>query len=125
MRYMGIDFGTKKIGLALSDEEGSFAFPHAVIPNDSNALETVAHICEGERVGMVVMGRSLNYARQENAVMRNVRAFEKRLAERTALLVVYEDEALTTQEATREAPRDAGTDARAAALILESYLTHK
>lgn len=125
MRYLGIDYGTKKIGLALSDEEGHFAFPHAVIKNDSKALKTIVEICKSERIGGVVIGRSLSYERTENAVMRNVYAFAERFTTETGLPIFYEDEVLTTREASRVITKDVGTDARAAALILESFLNHK
>ncbi|KKW38995.1 MAG: hypothetical protein UY89_C0035G0020 [Parcubacteria group bacterium GW2011_GWA1_54_9] len=39
MRYLGVDYGSKKIGLALSDEGGTMGFPHTVIPNTSKAVE--------------------------------------------------------------------------------------
>ncbi len=125
MRYLGIDYGTKKIGLALSDEEGHFAFPHAVIKNDRKALQTIAEICASEQVEEVIIGRSLSYERTENAIMKNVYAFAEHFTAETGLPVQYEDEVLTTREASRVISKDAGTDARAAALILESFLNHK
>ncbi len=125
MRYLGIDYGTKKIGIALSDEEGNFAFPHAVIPSDTKAIETITRICSGEGVGEIILGRSLNYQREENAMMKSTRLFSERLTEHTGLPVRFEDEVLTTREASRVIAKDADTDARAAALILESFLNHK
>jgi len=125
MRYIGIDYGTQKIGLALSDEEGSFAFPHAVIKSDGTAVKVIADICRDERVGGMVIGRSLNYERKENALMKNVFSFAERLTEEIHLPIFYEDEVLTTREASRVMAKDSLTDARAAALILESFLNHK
>ncbi len=125
MRYLGIDYGTKRIGIALSDEEGNFAFPHAVIPSDTKAIETIACICSGERVGEIILGRSLNYQREENVMMKSARLFSERLIERTGLPLRFEDEVLTTREASRVIAKDADTDARAAALILGSFLNHR
>lgn len=122
MRHLGIDYGTKKIGLALSDEEGDFAFPLVVVPNDKKTLDTIAHICADKGVTQVVIGRSLNYKREENPLMTRVRAFVSTLTERTGLPVAYEEEVLTTREAAREMGKSAETDASAAAIILRTYL---
>ena len=122
MRYLGIDYGTKKIGVAISDEEGSFAFPLVVVPNDKKALDTIAHICADKGVTQVVIGRSLNYKREENPLMARVRAFAQSFIKLTGLSVAYEEEVLTTHEASRELGKNAETDAAAAAIILRTYL---
>lgn len=122
MRYLGIDYGTKKIGLALSDESGDFAFPHSVIPAGADALTTVATLCTKENVATVVMGRSRTYSNEENPVMNEARHFAEQLHTQTHIPIVYEDEVLTTQEATRDMGKSNQTDASAAAIILRSYL---
>lgn len=122
MRTLGIDYGTKKIGLALSDEEGDFAFPLVVVPNDAKALPTIAHICADKGVAQLVIGRSLNYKREENPVMARVKNFADSLTELTDLPIAYEEEVLTTQQAMRETGKNAETDASAAAIILRTYL---
>ncbi|MBI2055652.1 MAG: Holliday junction resolvase RuvX, partial [Candidatus Sungbacteria bacterium] len=49
MRYMGIDYGAKRIGLALSDEQGFIAFPYAAVEN----LDDICAVIKKERVGAV------------------------------------------------------------------------
>jgi len=122
MRTLGIDYGTKRIGLALSDEEGDFAFPLVVVQNDKKALDTIAHICADKEVRQIVIGRSLNYKREENPVMARVKNFANLLTELTGLPIAYEEEVLTTKEAMREMGKSAETDASAAAIILRTYL---
>jgi len=122
MRHLGIDYGTKKIGLALSDEAGDFAFPHSVIPADTRALSTVVALCTKESVGTIVVGRSRSYTNEENPVMHEARRFAEQLHSETALPIMYEDEVLTTQEAMRDMGKSEETDASAAAIILRSYL---
>ena len=51
MRYLGIDYGSKRIGLSISDEEGRMAFPHSVVENDSHALENISNIIIGSGHG--------------------------------------------------------------------------
>ena len=45
MKYLGIDFGSKRVGLALSDENLQFAFPFKVLENSENLLEDIKKIC--------------------------------------------------------------------------------
>ena len=126
MRHLGIDFGTKKVGLALSDEAGTMGFPHAIVPNDSRLVEEVAALIGREAVGAVVIGESLDFSGQENPVAAHARTFAEALAARTGITPVFEPEMLTTQEARRdfEGVRTHGAvDASAAALILTSYLS--
>lgn len=125
MRLLGIDYGTKRIGLALSDEDGQFAYPHIVLKNNSKIIEQIAAICRGDRVGEIVLGWSLNYKRQENPLMKKIRIFQTALAEATKLPITLEDEVLTTREANQEIGPDNFTDARAAAIILRTYLARR
>lgn len=125
MRFLGIDYGAKRIGLALSDEDGQFVYPHLVLKNTSRAIEQIATICREEKVGEIVLGWSLDYHRRENPLMTQVNIFRAALAAATNLSIVLEDEVLTTLEATREIGFDDFTDARAAAIILRTYLAHR
>lgn len=127
MRYLGIDYGTKRVGLALSDDAGVMGFPHAVLTNDGRLLEEVAALIERERVEAIVMGESRNFSGEENPVAQEARTFAESLTEKTGRPVHYEPEMLTTQEARRdfEGIRTHGVvDSSAAALILTSFLSH-
>jgi putative holliday junction resolvase len=130
MRYLGIDFGTKKVGIALSDDAGTMGFPRAILVHDAALLDTLVTLVKDEKVGGIVMGESRNYSGEENTVMAKARAFGDALSLKTGIEVVYEPEMLTTQEAKRdfegEHRGDRGAvDASAAALILTSYLSRR
>lgn len=122
MRYLGIDYGTKNIGLALSDEMGQFAFSYSTIPNSRQVVEEIKSICDKEGVGAIVIGESKNRDGSDNVVMAQARAFVSDLQMVCDLPVFYEPEFYTSQEAERIAGKDADLDARAAAIILKSYL---
>lgn len=128
MRYLGIDFGTKKLGLALSDEAGTMGFPHSVISNTPQLLADIRALIEKENVGAVVMGESIGLSGEENPVAKDAHAFAQSLTEETGLPVHFEPEMFTTQEARRlpEGEREimGNVDAQAASLILTSYLGH-
>lgn len=117
MRYLGIDYGTQKVGTALSDEAGTMGFPHEVFKNTEQLLPELVSLITLKEVGAVVVGDT-----------DAGRAFGEVLAKATGVPVHYELEAYTTQEA-RRAPDGARTkqrehtDASAAALILTSYLS--
>lgn len=128
MRYLGIDYGTKKIGLALSDEAGTMGFPHSILPNDSGALDELVALISEQHVEAVVMGESLDFSGAENPVAKEARAFAAQLAEAAGVRVAFEPEMLTTQEARRDyegvhQAKSGNVDASAAALILTSYLS--
>ncbi|HEY1042083.1 MAG TPA: Holliday junction resolvase RuvX [Candidatus Paceibacterota bacterium] len=128
MRHLGIDFGTKKVGLALSDEAGSMGFPHGILPNDGRLIDEILSLIERKGVEKVVMGESRDYQGNENAVAKDARAFARLIESRSRIEVDFEPEILTTQEARRdpEGVRMTGhapVDASAAALILTSYLS--
>ena len=122
IRLLGIDYGTKRIGLALSDEAGRFAMPHSVLPNTKDALTDVADLCEKEQIQTVVIGESSNYDSTPNPIMADIKTFATALAEKTKCQIVFEPEFYTSQEAQRIIGKDNLFDARAAALILKSYI---
>jgi putative holliday junction resolvase len=127
MRYLGIDYGTKKVGLAFSDEEGTMGFPFDIIPNDAQLSDALTLLIETERIGAVVIGESRDFAGNPNPIANAARALGDELTSRTGAPVHYEPEMLTTQEARRDfegiRTNKGNVDASAAALILTSYLS--
>ena len=127
MRYLGIDYGTKRIGIALSDEEGRIAYPKEVIPNSPkgehrSALDAVAIICRRETVGAIVMGESRDYSGAPNAIWDDARKFGEELARTVEIPLFFEPEFLTSAQAERIQGKTPLLDASAAAIILQSYL---
>jgi putative Holliday junction resolvase len=132
MRYLGVDYGTKKIGLALSDESGTMGFPYSIVPNTPRLIDELCTLIAKENVGAVVIGESRNLAGTENPIAKSARAFGDHVAERTGVPVLYESEVFTSAEARRAPEKEiksravksrANVDASAAALILTSYLS--
>ena len=125
MRLMGIDYGTKKVGIAFTDESGTMAFPHGVIPNTPKLLDVITGLINEKRVGAVVIGHSLDKEGKPNAVHAAVEALMLDLTLATGLPIHLEPEQYSTQAAIQLQGRTAQTDASAAALILDGYLTRK
>jgi len=121
MRYLGIDFGEKRVGIAISDEEGKIAFPTIVLVNDKDLLKHIVDLCMKNSVEIVVMGESRDFQGQINAIMWKIEGFRKQL-ETIGYQVVYEPEFMTSIQATRVTGENDMLDASAAAIILQSYL---
>jgi putative Holliday junction resolvase len=121
MRYLGIDFGEKRVGIAISDEEGKIAFPTAVLINDKELLKNIVDLCMQNAVETVVMGESRNYQGQINEIMWRIEGFRKQL-ETIGYKVIYEPEFMTSVQASQITGENKMLDASAAAIILQSYL---
>ena len=121
MRILGIDYGLKKIGLAIS--EGELAEPLGVVKVSSIKYQVLS-ICQKEKVEKIVVGIS------EGKMAEKQRKFGRELAKITSLPVEFQDESLTSQDAIakmiqagkRRKFRRQFQDAVAAAIILQSWL---
>ncbi len=134
MKYLGIDYGSRRIGVAVSDESATLAFPLGVVAAGSKALQEVLDIIKENGVKIAVMGESMNFKQAKNPIMKEAEAFAEML-QANQVAVVFEPEFMTSAQATREEgkthrprQREQGRseseklDASAAALILQSYL---
>lgn len=119
---MGIDYGGKRVGVALSDETGRFAYPYEVLQNDKSLIDNLLKGITKERVGKIVLGRSLDYKMQPNEIMAKIETFKTELEIASNLPVEFENEFMTTMEAERLQGKGDKIDASAAALILRSYI---
>ena len=135
MRYMGLDFGDKTVGVALSDERGLIAQPYETIERErANKLRrTYARIEEiivSEGVTEIVLGFPKNMNNTEGERVKLTEEFKENLERRTRLPIHLVDGRLTTVAADRVlsdmdvAKKDRKTyiDKVAAALILETFL---
>ncbi len=138
MRYLGIDFGSKRVGLALSDESNSFALPLSVIPNDKNLLTEIQKICDQNNVGCIVVGESKDFSGKENPIMENIKDFIAEVSMTMPEIVIeLEPEFFTSAQAERLGNRrpdrevertrqkrgkNEMLDASSASLILKSFL---
>ena len=132
---LGIDFGTRRIGLAVSDRDASIAFPVGAhdCSDRRRDLEALAALARERGVRRIVVGLPLHMDGGAGEMAAAARAFADELAEVSGLPVELLDERWTSLEADR-ALRDSGRSARrrkrrkgevdsvAAALILGTYL---
>ena len=127
MRTLAIDYGTKRIGLALSDEGGTLATPHQVLEVNSprQAIDEILQLILLEDVEQIVVGLPLTPSGRHGSQAEETDAFVVELRAATDLPVDTYDERFTTRLAARRAGAggDAPEDAVAAAYLLTDYLT--
>lgn len=138
-RYIGIDFGTKRVGIAISDEGNTLAFPKDILLNDSNLFKKIGEIIEREKIEDIVVGESVDFSGRLNALSARIEIFISELEKHFGLPVHKQKEFLTSVEARKMgsgksdlSPSQAhsklkdkkrgSVDAGAAALILQRYL---
>ena len=128
MKYLGIDYGEKRVGVAFSDEGGSFAFPNEVIEekNETRVFARLKEIIADREIATVVIGLPLNFNFQETPQTKIVKKFGELLKDELGVSVVFENEILTTKEAEKSgATQKKMIDASSAALILQSFLDRR
>jgi putative Holliday junction resolvase len=126
MKYLGIDYGAKRVGLAISDAGGTIAFPRDVVENNAELLSFIKWQVVEEKVGGIVVGDTRTVSGAANTVTAEADAFIGRLETAVSVPVVRAWEGWSAIEASRYAPKgEEHNDAAAAAIILQRYLDGK
>lgn len=133
MRYLAIDYGTKRTGLAICDPGETIVSPLTVIEGQKGLLKKIAEVVETERVEAVVLGLPLNMTGSESAQTKLVFKFAEQLKGYLHIPVHFQDERLSSfgaEEKLASAKFTRGKkrkrlDAVAAAEILEAFLEQK
>ena len=133
MRYLAIDYGNKRTGLAICDRAETIASPLTVIQGQKELLKKIAEVIEAENVEAVVLGLPLNMDGSEGFQTKLVLKFGKQLQNCLKIPVLLQDERLssfgaeeklTSAKYTR-GKRKKRLDAVAAAEILQAFLAQK
>lgn len=135
MRVIGLDYGSKTVGVALSDELMLTAQPLTTIHRDRptklrQTLAQIEQIIEQYDVDRIVVGWPKKLDNEEGERCEKTKEFGDMLENRTGLEIIYQDERLTTAQADgvleqggiRKDKRKQHIDKMAASLILQNYL---
>ena len=136
MRVLGLDLGQRRIGLALSDEDGSFAFPKGALErkNERADLAALAAFVAENSVSRIVIGLPVHMDGRKGPEAETATRFAARLRKALELEVDLLDERWSSKEAERmlrttasrkERRKRGNVDAVAAALILDTYLAQR
>lgn len=127
-RILAIDYGEKRLGIAVSDETKKIAFSKPFIP--ASDLKKLWDLVADREIDEIVLGLPNNLQGQETGAAKKVREFAARIQKKTAIPVRFQDERYTTREATeslheqgiRGARARGAVDSRSAQILLQAYL---
>lgn len=142
MRHLGVDYGTKRIGVAISDEEGKLAFTYCLLQNDKKLYEEIEQIIQKEKIQKIIIGESKDYSGRPNEIMVEIEKFKQNLGKIFDGEIIFQPEFMTSVQAEkglgarREDRRDSkksksnfkkvnqtkSIDVSSAVIILQSYL---
>jgi putative holliday junction resolvase len=141
MRVLGIDYGARRIGLALSDSTATLASPWRLIGRPSSDKETLSLLLreieqltnEDDGLAAIVVGWPRRLDGSATSLTAEVESLAKELGQRVSLPVILQDERLTSHEAEARLSfgerdwrrRKKKIDAAAAAVVLQDYLDHR
>lgn len=121
MRILSIDYGQKNIGLALSDETKTIAYPYKTLDNNERFFDNLKLICEKENAGEIVVGIPVGFS-GETEQTKKVREFVSQLKSKINIPIAEENEVLSTSMAQKRMAEGSDIDQQAAVVILEGYL---
>ena len=144
MKHLGIDYGTKRIGIAVSNNEGTLAFPKEILKNSQDIIQDILDIVEYEQIEIIVIGKSVDPWGSENLVQREINTFIKKLSYdlEDGIEIIEQDERGSSVAAASHlygkgnianekwtgkdnAKKREHNDANAATVILQRYLDRK
>lgn len=131
-RILAIDYGTKRIGLALSDPLMIFAYPYKTIPNDNTFWRSLSEIIREQNVIKIILGHPLKESGEENYFHKQWLEFKNKIEKDFELEVILWDERYTSsiakeqilQSVTKKSKRRDKSllDMNSAAIMLQEFL---
>ncbi|MGB8816021.1 MAG: Holliday junction resolvase RuvX [Minisyncoccia bacterium] len=122
MKYIGIDYGEKRVGIAVSDAEGKVAFPKIVFENSPDLMKKISEICIEWGIEAIVIGESKNYKGEENKINFKIISFKKNLSSVIKLPSFLEPEFMTSMQVEKTFGTTEMLDASSASIILQTFL---
>lgn len=138
-KYLGIDFGSKNVGVAISDDRASIVFPKKILKNDKMLLVNIFSLIKEENITDVVIGQSVNQSGVPNSIEKDTDIFIGNLKRGCNVEIHRQKEDFTSVEAfklgkgkqdfahsvlhSRQKKDKSKLDALSATIILERYLS--
>lgn len=134
-RYLGIDYGTRRIGIAISDPLNIIARTLITVMNTQRAIQEIKSIVEEYAIGSIVVGMPLNLKGEKGAKAQEVEEFISRMEKEISCPIIRWDERFTSKRVQqtfhelkvkkKQRERREKVDEMAAAFILQSYLDRR
>lgn len=133
MRYLAIDYGLKRTGLAVCDAGETIASPYSILQGQKDLAQRIGRVVASENIGAIVLGLPLNMDDSEGPQAKRVRTFARDLQKQITVPIYFQDERLSSfgaEEKLEEIGLTRGKkrrrlDALAAAEILQAFLERK
>ncbi len=137
MKYLGIDYGSKRVGLAISDSYGKVAMPYKIIENNDNLLDEILKIIDKEKIDEIVIGKSKNLNNKDNLIQKEIDEFifkiEKKIKVNQINEIYTSSESKLgilkglrrTDKKSRKVKKEFHIDDKAASMILKTFLDLK
>lgn len=134
-RILALDYGAKRIGIALSDPLMIFAYPHKTIQNDNKVWNELSSLVKEKTIHKIILGYPFRENGEPSELSKKIEKFKVELEKRFKLEVIFWDERYTSSIAEgmmlesvnkKSKRRDKGIiDRNAAAIILQEYLNER
>lgn len=121
MRILAIDWGEKRMGLAVGDSQHGVATPLKTVAREGGIVETLAKRAQKEGADFILLGLPLSLSGENGPMADTVREFGKMLGSKAHIPVFFRDERLTSVGARRHGIAKERLDAAVAALLLQEY----
>lgn len=133
MRYLAIDYGAKRTGLAVCDAAETIASPYDVLHGQKDLAKRIGQVVASENIDAVILGLPLNMDDSEGPQAKKVRGFAKELQSQIHVPVHFQDERLSSfgaelkleETGLSRGKKKERLDALAAAEILQAFLEQK
>lgn len=120
-KYLAIDYGTKNIGLAISDESKTFAMQLAPVRN-RDGLNLILKVIRDFDVVRIIMGLPLGNDSKETKMSKAIKEFSKELLFKSGVEIIYWDESFTSKIASKSMRKKGSIDSESARIVLQEYL---
>ncbi|MFA5651954.1 MAG: Holliday junction resolvase RuvX [Candidatus Paceibacterota bacterium] len=122
MKYLGIDYGEKRVGIAISDVEGKVAFPKIVLENNAELINKISDLIKEFEVNAIVIGESKDYKGEDNKISPKIVSFKRDLSTAIKLPISLEPEFMSSMQVEKTFGKTDMIDASAAAIILQTFM---
>ncbi len=126
MKLLGIDYGRKRVGLAIGDDQMKIASPFKTVQNGKQIIDEIKKICYNEKAEKVIIGIPKHLSGRKHELTSEIKKFGDLLEGKLGLPIIYEDERLTSRVAQEKSKglskNKEKLDELSAQEILQSYL---
>lgn len=131
-RFMGIDYGLKRIGIAITDPLRTFAYPHLALSNDQTLFKRLSEVIKEKNISRIILGVPSDELTSKTSIAAEVIKFKNRLSTEFKIEVIEWDETYTSKMAQQRIKESVAkkkkrrektlVDMSSASIILQEYL---